>query len=182
LVTIYIVYQTIFTNWGYRNFYLSSLKVALINMKVSAGLLLYKIENDCLMFFLVHPGGPFFARKDDGYWTIPKGLIEDDEQPLEAAIREFEEETGFKPEGKMKPLQPIIQKGGKKVLCWSVESDLGLENLRSNTFELAWPPKSGKIKTYPEIDKYGWFNIDEAMRKINGRQQPFLQEVFSLEN
>lgn len=146
-------------------------------MQQSAGLLLYKKEAERLMFFLVHPGGPFFAKKDEGYWTIPKGLIGDHEEPLHAAIREFEEETGVKPEGVMKPLQPIMQKGGKKVLGWAVAGDINIEGLCSNTFELNWPPKSDKVKVFPEVDKYGWFEIEEARKKINERQVPFLEEV-----
>lgn len=146
-------------------------------MQQSAGLLLYKREAEKLMFFLVHPGGPFFAKKDDGYWTIPKGLIGAQEEPLNAAIREFEEETGIRPEGVMKPLQPIIQKGGKKVMCWAVEGDIKVEGLRSNTFEMVWPPKSDKVKVFSEVDRYGWFERSEAMKKINERQAPFLEEI-----
>jgi predicted NUDIX family NTP pyrophosphohydrolase len=147
------------------------------NMQLSAGLLLYKKESEKLMFFLVHPGGPFFAKKDDGYWTIPKGLVGEHEEPLHAAIREFEEETGVRPEGIMKPLQPITQKGGKKVMCWAVACDISVEELRSNTFELNWPPKSDKVKVFPEVDKYGWFEIAAAKKKINERQVLFLEEV-----
>lgn len=150
------------------------------SMQISAGLLLYKKQNDKLMFFLVHPGGPFFAKKDRGYWTIPKGLIAEGEVPIDAAIREFEEETGVKPTGTMKELEPIIQKGGKKVLCWAVESDIELDELKSNTFEIMWPPKSGTIKAFPEVDKYGWFALEEARQMINERQVAFLNEVVAL--
>src|SRR4051812_17548799 len=118
----------------------------------SAGILMFKMDQE-LKFLLVHPGGPFFSRKDAGYWTIPKGLPEVDEDFLSAAKREFFEETGHQPEGAFIELGTIIQKGGKRVHCWAVEGDFNVNGLVSNTFEVEWPPKSGVKKTFPEIDK-----------------------------
>lgn len=144
---------------------------------ISAGLLLYRFEAEELRFFLVHPGGPYFARKDEGAWTVPKGEPEPGEAELQAARREFEEETGYRPDGHFIPLSPVTQKGGKTVKCWAVAGDLDPETLVSNTFELEWPPGSGKKESYPEIDRGGWFGIAEARVKINERQAPLLDEL-----
>lgn len=146
-------------------------------MKQSAGILLFKKENLELKFFLVHPGGPFFAKKDAGWWTIPKGEINPAEDFLVAAIREFEEETCTRLSGDFIPLQPIIQKAGKKVFCWAIEGDLDATKINSNTFEMIWPPKSGKAKSFPEIDKAGWYNTAEAKRMIMESQISFLDEL-----
>lgn len=146
-------------------------------MKLSAGLLLFRRTNDYPEFFLVHPGGPFFANKDAGWWTVPKGEILENEQPLAAAIREFEEETGFMPSGDFVELNPITQKAGKKVFCWAIEFDVDVSVFTSNTFEVEWPPKSGKKKSFPEVDKAGWFKYEEAARLINEMQVSFLNEV-----
>ncbi|WP_158799835.1 NUDIX domain-containing protein [Pedobacter sp. L105] len=147
-------------------------------MKQSAGILLFrKLENET-QIFLVHPGGPFFARKDAGWWTVPKGELLPDEDPLDAAIREFEEETGYRPSGDFISLQPVVQKGGKQVLCWAVSGDLDAEGIASNTFELEWPPRSGKMKIFPEIDQGKWFSFEEASKMINNKQAAFLQELF----
>lgn len=146
-------------------------------MKQSAGILLFRKLNNEVEFFLVHPGGPFFARKDAGWWTVPKGEIMTDEDPLDAAIREFEEETGYKPSGDFIPLQAVIQKGGKQVLCWAVKGDLDPETIVSNTFEIEWPPRSGKMKSFPEIDKGQWFSFEEAGKMINEKQAAFLLEL-----
>lgn len=148
-------------------------------MKQSAGLLLFRKINAVLEFFLVHPGGPFFARKDAGFWTIPKGEPLESEDLLTTALREFQEETGFKPEGDFVALNPIIQKGGKKVYCWAIEFDLDAEKIISNTFQLEWPPRSGTVKTFPEIDRAGWFNHADAAKLINEKQIPFLEEVIA---
>ena len=150
-------------------------------MKKSAGILLYKINHSNeLTFFLVHPGGPFFAKKDNGFWTIPKGEIETDEDPLITAKREFEEETGTKPTGDFISLGEIKQKGGKIVQAWAVEGDLDIEKMQSNTFEIEWPPKSGQRKSFPEIDKAGWFSLREANEKINEAQSEFLARLAKL--
>ena len=150
-------------------------------MKTSAGILLYKInKSDEPAFFLVHPGGPFFAKKDNGFWTIPKGEIEPDEDPLETAKREFEEETGIKPTGYFISIGEIKQKGGKIVQAWAVEGDLDIEKIQSNTFEIEWPPRSGRRKSFPEIDKAGWFTFAEAREKINEAQSIFLTRLVEL--
>jgi len=151
-------------------------------MKQSAGILLYRIVKSEPEFFLVHPGGPFFAKKHEGWWTIPKGELLPDETPLECAVREFEEETGYTPSAPFKILEPITQKGGKKVLAWAAEGDLNPETITSNTFTIEWPPRSGKTAAFPEIDKAGWFTLAEARALINERQLSFLEEVNSVLN
>jgi len=149
-------------------------------MKQSAGILLYRYVSKTLQVFLVHPGGPFFVKKNAGWWTVPKGEIDVGEDPLSAALREFKEETGYLPNGDFKSLKPIRQKGGKTVMCWAVMGDLSAEHIKSNTFEMEWPPKSGKIKSFPEIDQAGWFSIEEAYHLINAMQQSFLNELIHL--
>jgi predicted NUDIX family NTP pyrophosphohydrolase len=146
-------------------------------MKQSAGILLYKSDQEELLVLLVHPGGPFFAKKDAGSWTIPKGEFDEGEEALTAARREFREETGKKAEGKAILLKPIRQKSGKTVQAWAVEGDLDVSEVRSNTFEMDWPPRSGKRQSFPEIDKAEWFTIEEALVKINPAQQSFLTEL-----
>lgn len=149
-------------------------------MKQSAGILLYKIVNLEPDFFLVHPGGPFFAKKNEGWWTVPKGEFLNSELPLNAAMREFEEETGYKPKQPFIELQPIIQKAGKKVYCWASEGNLDSDKIQSNTFEIIWPPKSGLIKSFPEVDKAGWFNYNEAKVLINERQIDLLDQLINI--
>lgn len=128
------------------------------------------------MVFLVHPGGPFWVRKDAGAWSIPKGeFIE--EEPLTAAKREFFEETGMKVDGDFIPLSPITQKNGKVVHAWAVNADIDSEKVRSNTFEMEWPLGSGKKKEFPEIDKAGWFSLDEGIEKINPAQAGLIREL-----
>ncbi|MFA6056867.1 MAG: NUDIX domain-containing protein [Taibaiella sp.] len=148
-------------------------------MKVSAGILMFRKRKKKIQFLLVHPGGPYFIKKQEGVWSIPKGEFTPDEEPLTAAIREFEEETGYKPSGNFIELNSVTQKGGKKVLCWAVEDDLNHENITSNTFEMEWPPNTGKMKSFPEIDEAGWFDMDEAMQLINEKQIPLLEELLS---
>jgi predicted NUDIX family NTP pyrophosphohydrolase len=145
--------------------------------KKSAGILLYRIKNKFLELFLVHPGGPFWTKKDDGAWSIPKGEFEDDEDPLDAAKREFEEETGIKISGEFIQLNSIKQKSGKTVYAWAVKGDTDPEKIKSNNFEIEWPPKSGKMKTFPEIDKAAWFNMSEAKKKINEAQAALIKEL-----
>lgn len=149
-------------------------------MKVSAGILLYREGETATEFLLVHPGGPFFAKKHEGWWTIPKGEPEGGEALQDCALREFEEETGYRPRPPFKELQPIIQKGGKKVYCWAASGDFDCNTLKCNTFEIEWPPKSGLKKTFPEVDKAGWFTYDEAVKLINERQVAFLDEAILL--
>jgi predicted NUDIX family NTP pyrophosphohydrolase len=144
----------------------------------SAGILLYKRKDSVLQFFLVHPGGPYFSNKDESYWSIPKGLLEDGEDPLAAARREFEEETGCScPEGPFIPLAPVQQKGGKTVLAWAVKGDCDPASITSNTFTLEWPPRSGRMQEFPEVDRAGWFTFDEAKHKINPAQAALLDEL-----
>ena len=121
--------------------------------KNSAGLLLYRFRDGNLEVFLVHPGGPFWAKKDLGVWSIPKGEIDEGEEPLGAARREFEEETGFSPEGTFRELTPVRQRSGKIVHAWAVEGDCDPTALRSNTFTLEWPPRSGRMQEIPEVDR-----------------------------
>ena len=145
--------------------------------KQSAGILLYRKMNKILEVFLVHPGGPYWIKKDDGAWSIPKGEFEDDEDPLTAAKREFEEETGIKISGEFIQLNPIKQKSGKMVHAWAVEGDIDPSKIKSNDFEIEWPPKSGKMKSFPEIDKAAWFNLNEAAIKINAGQSLLTKEL-----
>ncbi|HMD98283.1 MAG TPA: NUDIX domain-containing protein [Terriglobia bacterium] len=146
--------------------------------KKSAGLLLFREVSGQLQVLLVHPGGAFWAKKDDGAWSIPKGEFEDDEDPLPAAKREFREETGFTlPEGEFIPLQPIRQAGGKLVYAWAVNQDLDPAALKSNTFSMEWPPKSGRHREFPEIDRAAWFAIETATHKILKGQAPLLEQL-----
>jgi predicted NUDIX family NTP pyrophosphohydrolase len=135
--------------------------------KQSAGILLYRINDKNLEVFLVHPGGPFWAKKDQGAWSIPKGEFDEEEEGIFAAKREFLEETGMAVEGEAIPLSPQKQKGGKLVYAWAVEGNLDPAEVRSNTFEMEWPPRSGRLGSFPEIDRAGWFPVEEALRKIN---------------
>ena len=146
-------------------------------MKQSAGILLYRKTGSEPEFFLVHPGGPFFAKKQEGWWTIPKGEPNPHEDLLECAIREFEEETGYRPAPPFTELAPITQKGGKKVYCWAAEGNLDPDAITCNTFEMEWPPKSGNLKAYPEVDKAGWFTLAEAKKAINESQAQLLEEL-----
>ncbi|MGH9202714.1 MAG: NUDIX domain-containing protein [Vicinamibacterales bacterium] len=145
--------------------------------KKSAGLLLFRGWPESLEVLLVHPGGPFWARKDEGAWSIPKGEFGDDEEPLAAAIREFEEETGQSLSGPFTALDPVRQAGGKMVHAWAVRSDFDPSRLRSNIFQLEWPPRSGQHREYSEIDRAAWFEIDVARRKILKGQAPLLNQL-----
>jgi predicted NUDIX family NTP pyrophosphohydrolase len=126
---------------------------------------------------LVHPGGPFWARKDDGAWTIPKGEIERGEDVLAAARREVEEETGARPDGTFISLPALHQTGGKIVHVWAIESDFDPISLKSNLFEMEWPAKSGTLRSFPEVDRAHWFNLETAARKILASQAPVLQSL-----
>ncbi len=145
--------------------------------KTSAGILLYRRKNNEIRVFLVHPGGPFFAKKDEGAWSVPKGELENEEESRAAALREFAEETGCRPEGNFIPLSPVTQKGGKVVLAWAVEGDCDAAAIRSNTFALEWPPKSGRLREFPEVDRAGWFTAIEAKKKINPAQAALIDEL-----
>lgn len=145
--------------------------------KQSAGILLFKFSAEELEVFLVHPGGPFFRNKDKGWWTVPKGEAMLDEQPLDTALREFKEETGYLVEGEAIPLKPIVQKSGKWIHCWAIKGDLDASKITCNTFTIEWPPKSGKMVDFPEVDQGRWFSLSEAGIFINERQRNFLQEL-----
>lgn len=145
--------------------------------KRSAGLLLYRFREGALEFFLVHPGGPFWAKKDFGVWSIPKGEIDEGEDPLEAARREFEEETGFRPDGVFRELAPVRQRSGKVVLAWAVEGNCDPAAVRSNTFPLEWPPRSGRLVDVPEVDRAGWFDLETAKKKILEAQRALLAQM-----
>jgi predicted NUDIX family NTP pyrophosphohydrolase len=129
---------------------------------------------------LGHPGGPFWAKKDAGAWSIPKGELDPGEEPLTAAIREVEEETGHRASGTFLPLQPVKQAGGKLVQAWAVEDDFEPAELQSNTFSMEWPPHSGRTAEFPELDRAEWFSLEEASRRILKGQLPLLVELSSL--
>jgi predicted NUDIX family NTP pyrophosphohydrolase len=149
-------------------------------MRKSAGILLYRISDEATEYFLVHPGGPFWKNKDTGAWSVPKGEFEDDEDPLKAAQREFEEETGVAITGKFIALKPVKQKSGKMVYTWACEGNIDHNIIRSNTFPIEWPPRSGKFIEIPEVDKGGWFIYDEAKLKLIPGQVPILDELHQL--
>jgi len=146
----------------------------------SAGLLMYRKRAGQVEVFLIHPGGPFCARKDDGAWSIPKGEFTDEEAPLDAARREFQEETGFTASGRFVSLEPITQAGGKIVHAWAMEGDCDAAAARSNTFSMEWPAHSGQWKTFPEADRAGWFSLPEAEVKILKSQRPLLDQLREL--
>ena len=145
--------------------------------KNSAGILLHRLRGSGIEVFLVHPGGPFWATRDAGAWSIPKGESEAGEDPLEAAKREFKEETGFAVEGNFIELTPVKQPGGKVVYAWAVMGDCEADSIKSNTFSLEWPPRSGKRKEFPEVDRAGWFTPEVAREKILKGQLNFLEEL-----
>jgi predicted NUDIX family NTP pyrophosphohydrolase len=145
--------------------------------KQSAGILLYRMHAGALEVFLVHPGGPFWARKDAGAWSIPKGEFEQGADPLETAKREFLEETGSPVDGKFIALAPLKQRSGKVVHAWAVEGNLDAASIRSNTFSMEWPPRSGRQQEFPEVDKGEWFAISGAREKLPEGQRGFLDEL-----
>jgi predicted NUDIX family NTP pyrophosphohydrolase len=148
--------------------------------KKSAGLLLYRGTRASLEVFLVHPGGPFWANKDDGAWSIPKGELGPGEDPLNAAKREFAEETGLVAKGVYQPLRSVRQTGGKVVYAWSVQCNIDTPAVKSNTFSIEWPPGSGKVREFPEIDRAEWFKISLAKRKILKSQLGLLEQLAGL--
>lgn len=146
--------------------------------RTSAGVLLWRRRGGDLEVLLAHNGGPFWAKKDLGHWTIPKGEIEPGEEPEAVARREFLEETAHEvPAGPLVHLGEIRQKSGKRVIGWAVEGDLDPAAAHSNTYELEWPPRSGVIQTFPEIDRVEWFGLDEARRRLKAAQEPFLDRL-----
>ena len=146
--------------------------------RTSAGILLYRRRDGRLELLLAHPGGPFFTRRDDGYWTIPKGEVDPDEELVAVARREFQEETGHPPpNGDLVPLGSIVQKGGKVVHGWGLEGDLDPSAAGSNTFEMTWPPGSDRRESFPEIDRVEWFDPAEARRKVKATQIPLIDRL-----
>ncbi|OOQ60889.1 NUDIX domain-containing protein [Mucilaginibacter pedocola] len=145
--------------------------------KQSAGILAYRFSDKQLQVFLAHPGGPFFKNKDAGVWSIPKGEFEDDEEPLHAAQREFTEETGHNIAGKFVALTPVKYKNGKVVYAWAVEADIDAGNIKSNYFEMEWPPRSGKTASFAEIDRADWFDTETAKQKLVPAQVPLIDEL-----
>ena len=147
-------------------------------MKTSAGILLYR-RGASLEVLLVHPGGPFWARRDAGVWSIPKGELDDDEEPLPAARREFEEELGTAPPGDAAALDlgEITQKSGKRVRVFAFEGDLDTGSIVSNTFRIEWPPRSGRMRDFPEVDRAGWFGLEEAREKLVSGQAELLDRL-----
>jgi predicted NUDIX family NTP pyrophosphohydrolase len=148
--------------------------------KRSAGLLLYRRGDRGLEVLLVHPGGPFWRAKDLGAWSLAKGEIDPGEEPAACALREFEEETGTRLEGEPAPLGEVRQAGGKTVIGFALEGDLDAGAIRSITFELEWPPRSGRRQSYPEVDRAAWFTLNEAREKLNAAQAAFLDRLVAL--
>ncbi|MCP2625284.1 NUDIX domain-containing protein [Mycolicibacterium smegmatis] len=148
--------------------------------KLSAGVLLYRVVDDVVEVLIAHPGGPFWARRDDGAWSVPKGEYTDDEDPWAAAQREFAEELGSPPpDGPRRELTPVRQSGGKVVTAFAVRGDFDVTSARSNTFEMEWPKGSGRMREFPEIDRAGWFPVAVARRKLLGGQRPLLDELMA---
>jgi len=145
--------------------------------KSSAGILMYRYADGELQVLLVHPGGPYWRAKDEGAWSIPKGEYDPDEDPLAAAIREFQEETGAVPCGDFIALLPIKQPDGKTVTAFAVQGDFDPSSLRSNTFTIEWPPRSGRMQEFPEVDRAQWFSIAEAERRLLKGQIPLLWQL-----
>lgn len=146
--------------------------------KFSAGILVYKFVESEIYVLIAHPGGPFFAKKDEGAWSIPKGeYLPGEEDPLTAAKREFLEETGIEIDGDFIELSPVTLKSGKNVNAWAIEKNIDVKNFVSNKFEMEWPPKSGRKQEIPEIDKLEWFSVHEALKKINPAQAAFIIEL-----
>jgi predicted NUDIX family NTP pyrophosphohydrolase len=144
----------------------------------SAGLVLYRQRNGKLEVLLVHPGGPFWQKRDDGVWSIPKGEFDDNEVGIDVARREFREELGTAaPDGEAIPLGDVRQSGGKTVHAWALPGDLDVTRTTSNTFEIEWPPRSGKMQTFPEIDRAAWFDLDTARQKILPAQRAFIDRL-----
>ena len=148
--------------------------------RVSAGLLMYRVREGDLQIFLAHPGGPLFQKKDEGYWTIPKGEPPAGEKLQDAAVREFEEETGIKPRGPYVELGSITQKGGKVVHGWAFEGDCdSSQPIRSNFFEMQWPPGSGRNQSFPEVDRAEFFSLPEGKKKLKDAQWPLVERLVS---
>ena len=148
-----------------------------MSAKQSAGLLLYRCVAGGIEVLLAHPGGPFWAQKDLGAWSIPKGEYLDGEDALAAARREFAEEIGTCPDGPFLELKPRKQRSGKIVRAWAVEADFDVASVKSNRFDMEWPPRSGKMRSFPEVDRAAWFSVPEARKRLNPGQVPLLEEL-----
>jgi len=172
------IHREVYPNWNSDILLVEETKMK----KYSAGILLFRFKNKKLEVMLVHPGGPFWARKDDGVWSIPKGLFEGNENPLDAARREFKEETGFEADGEFIELGEIQQPSKKIIHAWALEKDLDVTKIMSNKFTLEWPKNSGKVQEYPEIDKAGWFDIEQAKKKIIKGQIGFINKLIEIIN
>jgi predicted NUDIX family NTP pyrophosphohydrolase len=148
-------------------------------VRTSAGLLLFRrAVAGPLEVLIVHPGGPYWARRDTGWWSLPKGEVDVDEAPLAAAIREFEEELGVPaPRGTAVPIGEVVQRGGKRVLAWAVEGDVDADGRKGGTFEMEWPPRSGIRRTFPEVDRAAWCTVEEARERLIAAQRPFLDRL-----
>jgi predicted NUDIX family NTP pyrophosphohydrolase len=147
--------------------------------KLSAGILLFRKRSSGLQVLLVHPGGPFYKKKDLGVWSIPKGEYSEGEDPLAAAKREFAEETSIKVEGDFLPLGSFKQPSGKTIAAWALEGDCSVADIRSNTFSMEWPPKSGRQQEFPEVDRADWFDLAEAQKRILKGQAAILDRLKS---
>jgi len=145
--------------------------------RISAGILLYRLRGEALEVFLVHPGGPYWRNKDVGAWSIPKGLLEEGDDELAAAKREFREETGSPVDGEFIALTPLKQPSGKVVHAWALEGNIDASSVKSNLFPMEWPPRSGKMQEFPEVDRGGWFPLDIAREKILNGQHGFLDQL-----
>ncbi len=147
---------------------------------ISAGVLLFRRRGSCVEVFLIHPGGPYWAGKDEGAWSLPKGVVNADEDELVCARREFQEETGFDAQGsgQEQDLGIFRQPSGKRLHIWAIEGDFNPDTLSSNLFELEWPPKSGRCMQFPEADRGGWFDQEQALRKITRGQRPVIEKFF----
>jgi len=152
-----------------------------MSSKRSAGILLFRHAGDALEVLLVHPGGPFWSKKDDGAWFVPKGELEAGEEPFAAALREFREELGSDaPSGEPLALGFVKNKSGKMIHAWALEGELDVQSVKSNTFSLEWPPRSGQLREFPEVDRASFFSLDEAARKIHAAELPFLERLTAL--
>jgi predicted NUDIX family NTP pyrophosphohydrolase len=149
--------------------------------RISAGLLMYRVREGFIQVFLAHPGGPLYQNKDEGYWTIPKGEPPENEPLIDTAVREFEEETGIIPHGPFIELGSIRQKGGKVVYGWAFEGDHDpMQPIRSNTFEMQWPPRSGRVQRFPEVDRAQFFSLPEGKKKLKETQWALIERLVAI--
>jgi predicted NUDIX family NTP pyrophosphohydrolase len=155
----------------------SRIAIIFVMAAQSAGIVLFRRSRSGLEFLIVHPGGPFWAKKDAGAWSIPKGEYQEGEDALGIALQELEEETGLRADGHPITLSPVRQRGGKSVVAWGLEGDWDPAELKSNTFQIEWPPRSGRTAEFPEVDRAAWVTLEEARAKLNAAQLPLLEEL-----